>query len=304
MPAGLPPGIPGIGLEMLGAMQQAPQSVRQSMTEGWRPGSDGQARHAKPGSRAGPPRVQQSTGREEEPGRRAGNHGEAMSPDGSLLRDALPRGRLLTLAALLAAAGALWAWEVDPATLHREAARLPAGPALALLVVLPLAGFPAAPLHLAAGIRFGAGRGLGLVALSILLQLAASQALAGWWRRIPGPHVALAAWGRGLPRSAHPSLCLLAALLPGVPYSFVNYGLPLAGVRPATCIACTLPVHVARASVVVLLGDQSDRLTPARIAALGAYALVILGLSAWAFRRLRARLAGPPPAAGGPTRGA
>jgi hypothetical protein len=31
MPAGLPCGIPGIGDEMLGAMQQAPQFVRQSM---------------------------------------------------------------------------------------------------------------------------------------------------------------------------------------------------------------------------------------------------------------------------------
>jgi hypothetical protein len=33
-PAGLPSGIPGMGLEMLGAMQQAPQPGRQSIARG------------------------------------------------------------------------------------------------------------------------------------------------------------------------------------------------------------------------------------------------------------------------------
>jgi hypothetical protein len=33
-PAGLPPGMPGIGLLMEGAMQQAPQPGRQFMAEG------------------------------------------------------------------------------------------------------------------------------------------------------------------------------------------------------------------------------------------------------------------------------
>lgn len=224
-----------------------------------------------------------------------------MDPEGSLLRGALPRRRILLGIAAALAVGVLWAWEVDPVQVHRGAARLPAGPAFGLLVVLPLAGFPASVLHLAAGIRFGATQGLLLVALSILIQLVASHTLVRWWRRTPGPHPGLAALARRVPEAAHPALCVLAALLPGIPYSVVNYGLALAGVRLGTFVACTLPVHVVRASVVVLLGDQSDRLTPARLAALGAYGLVILAASAWAYRRLRARLAGPPPAAGGPT---
>ena len=212
----------------------------------------------------------------------------------------LPWRGVLTLVAIVAAIGCAVYSQIDIHTVHAEAARLPGWAAFALLVVLPLFGFPASLLHVAAGIRFGIALGLALVALSILLQLLASFAIVRIWRE----RFERARWVRRvrerIPRGAHPSICIMAVLLPGAPYAGVNYVLPLLGVPLRTYVLCCLPVHALRSTVTVTLGDQSDQLTPARLAVLIGYALAILSVSWWAYRRLRSRLEDPPAAAGDP----
>lgn len=213
----------------------------------------------------------------------------------------LPWGRIAVGCALAAAATAFLFSRIDVHELHRTAARMPAVPAFALLAVLPLIGFPASVLHVAAGIRFGAPLGLALVAASIAFQLVASHFIVQRWR----DRFERASWirkvRRRLPQGTHSSICVFAVLLPGAPYAAINYALPLIGVRLRTFLLCCFPIHVLRSSITVVLGDQSDRLTPARLAVLAGYALLIAGASWWMYRRVKRQFGDQPAAAGDPT---
>lgn len=209
----------------------------------------------------------------------------------------LPWRKVAGVAVVLAIAAALVFRHIDIEALHASADRLPGIVAFALLTLLPLVGFPASILHVAAGIRFGQGLGLALVALSILLQLLASYALVHLFRERFTRW--LAPVRKKIPSGAHASVCVLAVLLPGAPFTAINYVLPLLGVPLRTYLLCCLPLHVLRSTVTVTFGGQSDHLTPGRLAALVAYALLILGASAWTYRRVRSQLESPPPAAGG-----
>jgi uncharacterized membrane protein YdjX (TVP38/TMEM64 family) len=210
---------------------------------------------------------------------------------------ALPWKKIATVAAVFVTIGAILFHALDMDRVHAYAARLNGGIAFALLTVLPLLGFPASVLHVAAGIRFGIPLGLTLVAASILLQLLASYALvhlfhdrfAHW----------LARWRARIPHGAHASICVLAVLLPGAPFAAVNYLLPLIGVPLRTYLLCCLPLHVLRATVTVSFGDQSDHLTGTRLAVLVAYGALILGASWWTYRRVKAQLEDPSSSADG-----
>jgi uncharacterized membrane protein YdjX (TVP38/TMEM64 family) len=212
----------------------------------------------------------------------------------------LPWGRIVIGLLVLGGAGALLYSQIDVHELHRSAARLPAGVAFALLAILPLIGFPASLLHVAAGIRFGAPLGLLLVSLSIALQLLASFAIVRIWRH----RFERARWvkkvRKRIPEGAHASICVFTVLLPGAPYTGINYVLPLIGVPLRTFMLCCLPIHTLRSTVTVIFGDQSDSLTPARLAGLVAYAVTILGVSWWMYRRVRRQFEGRPAAASDP----
>ena len=212
---------------------------------------------------------------------------------------AIPWKRLLVGAVLVAGAGWWFYRYGDIDAVHRAAARLNGGVAFALLCVLPLLGFPASLLHVAAGIRFGVPLGLTLVSLSIGFQLLASYGLVHWWRRRFSESAWLQRVRRRLPRGTHASVCVFAVLLPGAPFTAINYVLPLVGVRLRTLLICAWPLHTLRATVTVAFGDQSDHLSAGRLAGLLVYAAAILGASAWTYRRVRSQLADQPSAEDG-----
>jgi uncharacterized membrane protein YdjX (TVP38/TMEM64 family) len=212
-------------------------------------------------------------------------------------------GRWLLLAAVIAAGATYLFRHGGIETVHRYAQQWNGGLVFALLVVLPLIGFPASELHVAAGIRFGAALGLALVSVSILLQLLASYALVQVWRDTFARWAWLRRVRERIPPGARTSVCVLAVLLPGAPFAAVNYALPLVGVRLRTLLLCAWPLHTLRATVTVAFGDQSSHhLTATRLALLLAYGAAILGASAWTYRRVRAQLEAPRPAAGDPKR--
>lgn len=188
--------------------------------------------------------------------------------------------------------------QIDAAAIHARAAEFNGVAAFALLTLLPLVGFPASVLHVAAGIRFGSALGLVLVSASVVLQLLGSYVLVHvfrrWFDRIGWIHRVR----DRIPKGAHPSLCVFAVMLPGAPYAAINYSLPLVGVPLRTYLLCCWPLHSLRATITVFLGGQSAHLTGARLAVLGAYGLLILGASWWTFLRLRAQLGDPRAAAG------
>lgn len=203
--------------------------------------------------------------------------------------------RTIVIGALVLIGIAVLSQRIDIDDVHEYASRLNPIAAFALLTVLPLLGFPVTVLHVAMGIRFEAPLALTLVAISIVLQLLASFALV---------HTFRAKFARRLdqvrqriPRTAHGSMCLFTMLLPGVPYFAKNYVLPLLGVPLRTYLLVCAPIHIIRSSVAIMLGDQSDDLTPGRIVGLAIYFSLTLLASWWMFRRLRAQVGSPRPRA-------
>jgi uncharacterized membrane protein YdjX (TVP38/TMEM64 family) len=129
---------------------------------------------------------------------------------------------------------------------------------------------------------------MALVAAATVLQLLASYGLVHLFRDKFARR--LAAVRKRIPRTAHGAACLFTTLLPGVPFFAKNYVLPLIGVPLRTYLLICFPVYVARATVAVVFGDQSDHLTPARIAWLALYFAATLGASWWMFRKVRSQV--------------
>ncbi len=203
-----------------------------------------------------------------------------------------PWRKIATFALVLGGIAALVYSRVDLEAVHERAASFNPFLAFALLAVLPLIGFPASLLHIAAGIRFGAPLGLTLVSLSILFQLLVSYGVVRFWK----DRFSRARWVKKvrdrIPEGAHASVCVFTVLLPGAPYAVINYVLPLVGVPLRTFILCAWPLHTLRSTVTVVFGDQSDHLTATRLAVLICYALLILGASWWTYRRLQSQFEG------------
>lgn len=183
--------------------------------------------------------------------------------------------------------------QIDVAALHERAKGINGALIFTLMVVLPLVGFPVSVGHAVAGVRFGLGLGLALVAMSIVLQMLLSYALVKampklFAKRFEGIR-------KRLPHGAHTPVTQFTMLLPGVPYFAQNYVLPVIGVPLGTYLRWGVPIHIAKSIVGVIFGDMSDDLTPGRIAGFVAYTVFTTVACAWAFQRLQAQMKGPSP---------
>ena len=187
--------------------------------------------------------------------------------------------------------------QIDVNALHARAQEVNGVLVFVLMTVLPLVGFPVSVCHAVAGVRFGLGPGLALVAASILLQMLASYALVkampNFFARRMEP------FRQKLPKTAHGSLTVFTMILPGVPYFAQNYVLPLVGVPLGIYLLWGWPIHILKSIVGIVFGEMSDDLTPGRIAGFAAYAIFITVTTAWAFRRLQAQMKDQPAAADG-----
>jgi len=208
---------------------------------------------------------------------------------------------IIVIALILVAVG-LISQRVDIDRVRDYTEHLNSGLVFVVITVLPLVGFPVTVLHILAGMRWGPKLGLALVVLSILIQLLASYALVHLFR--PMFERRLAKFRERIPKGAHGPVTLLTALLPGVPYFAKNYLIPVMGVPLRTFLLWCFPLHALRASIAVIFGDQSDDLTPTRIAWFCAYFVIITLSCGWVFRRVRAEVGDPSPAASGRTRSA
>lgn len=213
-------------------------------------------------------------------------HAVKRRPDASRLRE-WP-WKAIVAAVLLLGGLALLSSRVDVEQVHERTQALNGAAVFALVVLLPLLGFPVSVMHVLAGIRWGTGVGFALVVASILLQLLASYGLVHLAR--PLFERKLQPVLRRLPDGEHGALCAFTLLLPGVPYFLKNYALPVARVPLLPYLLWCFPIHAVRASIAVFFGDASDQLTPPRIAGIALYAITITLLCAWAFRRLRRQL--------------
>jgi uncharacterized membrane protein YdjX (TVP38/TMEM64 family) len=160
---------------------------------------------------------------------------------------------------------------------------------LPLMAVLPIAGFPIAVVYLVAGARFGPVWGGVVVAGITVVHLLGTYLVARSFLRAPlqrfierrNAHLP------EVPEDEQAAVCLIAALVPGLPYVVRNYALALAGVRLKYYLGVCLPVYVARSYVTILLGDMTSDPTRTKIIVLVIVDILKVGICALVIWRLR-----------------
>lgn len=217
---------------------------------------------------------------------------EPPAPRARLQPRTWPRRRVLLILLAVVVIAAVWfgGRGVDLGRFHAWMQRLPAAGVAGLVALLPLVGFPISALHLAAGLRFDFGAALALVAAATLGQHVVAWALV---RALPARFfVRLEPWRKKLAGAGHRQAAVLCCLLPGMPYTVQLYLLPVMGAPLRVLCLVSVPLHTARASVTILLGNISDHLSAGRVAALVVYYLLVFAICGVALRRLRRALAG------------
>jgi len=194
---------------------------------------------------------------------------------------------LSTLGATAVVLSLLWG-RVDIDHVHQQAERIPGALAFALMVVLPLVGCPATLVNLGAGIRFGIGGGLPLVALAIVIHQLIAFQLVRWRPAMFGPLVDPIR--RRLPKGSHGSVAVFSALIPGVPYWMQVYSMPLIGLRLKTVLLYCVPLHTIRSMIALIGGDISDHPSPGWLVGLGVYAVILMSVCFYAGRRIRQKV--------------
>jgi uncharacterized membrane protein YdjX (TVP38/TMEM64 family) len=160
---------------------------------------------------------------------------------------------------------------------------------LPLMALLPIAGFPISVVYLVAGARFGPVWGGVVVAGVTAVHLVGTYLVARSFLREPlkrfieKRHAHLPE----IPEDEQAAICLIAALVPGLPYVVRNYLLALAGVKFRYYFWVCLPVYVARSYVTILLGDMSSDPTSAKIIVLIVVDVLKVAICALVIWRLR-----------------
>jgi uncharacterized membrane protein YdjX (TVP38/TMEM64 family) len=90
-----------------------------------------------------------------------------------------------------------------------------------------------------------------------------------------------------IPEDEQAAICVIASLVPGLPYVVRNYLLALAGVRLKYLLVVCLPIYVVRSYVTILLGGMGAEPDTRRIVILlgiDALKAVICALVIWRLR--------------------
>ena len=161
--------------------------------------------------------------------------------------------------------------------------------ALPLMAVLPILGFPIAIVYLFAGARFGPIGGGAVVAAITAIHLLGTYLIANSFLRAPlkrfieKRHKHLPE----IPEDEQAAVCVIAALVPGLPYFVRNYLLALGGVKLKYLFLVCLPIYVARSYVTILLGDMGADPDKSKLLILLVVDGVKVGICAFVIWRLR-----------------
>ncbi len=161
--------------------------------------------------------------------------------------------------------------------------------ALPLMALLPIAGFPIAVVYLFAGARFGPLWGGVVVAVVTAIHLVGTHLVARSFLRAP-----LQRWIEKkqkrlpqIPEDEQAAVCVIAALVPGIPYFVRNYLLALGGVKLKYFFYVMLPMYVARSYVTILLGDMGSDPSKQKLFILLGVDVLKVGICAFVIWRLR-----------------
>jgi len=178
--------------------------------------------------------------------------------------------------------------------IHARAQDLPGWAGFASVTLLPLVGFPLSILHVAAGVRFGIGGGIAVVAGATFIQTILAWALVLLIPRVFERR--LSAWKDRIPETSHRNMIILCSLLPGLPYTVQLYLLPLIGVPLRLLLIWAVPIHTIRAIISIAGGDMSDDITVTKVVFFVVYYAVIFSACVITVRRLQGQYRAPKPA--------
>ncbi len=193
--------------------------------------------------------------------------------------------------------------DIDWQALQRLLLALDPIACIAIMALLPVAGFSIGIVYLVAGAKFGPAMGGLVIAGATACHLVLTHMIARGFLR-----ERLVRWfSRSkhrlpeIPASEEKAISALAALVPGLPYFARNYLLALSGVPLRIYFWICLPIYVARSYITILLGDLTSDPSGTRLGWLiGVYLLklAICGiLIRWLLKR-HAGKDGDPPAPG------
>ena len=179
----------------------------------------------------------------------------------------------------------------DTEALHAWAVTVPGWLVFTLMALLPVFGVPVSLVLVIGGARFGTVGGLIAAAFATAIHLLLTYWLANSFLR--GPIESFFKKRKyklpKVPKSEYVSVSLLTALVPGLPYTAKNYLLVLGGVPFRHFFWVCLPAHFVHASLGIIFGDMTKKLTPTNIAFLIIYGTVLTLLCRRVVKRLRAR---------------
>jgi len=176
-------------------------------------------------------------------------------------------------------------------TIHEWSARLNGGLLFVLMAALPLVGVPMSLLCVMAGAKFGPWEGLGLTALAVSINLAASWWIAHTWLRKPVEKLLQKTHYKkpSLQKGEYIGVCILTALFPGPSYTLKNYFLALSNLPFRIIFWIGLPAHLFAMSPGVFFGTFSGAMTWQKATFLVIYTLLLIGVSQYLIRRFRRR---------------
>ena len=160
---------------------------------------------------------------------------------------------------------------------------------IALMAVLPLAGFSISIVYLIVGARFGPYWGLPVVIGITAFHLLMTYWLTRSFFRAPLERF-LERRGYHLPHvlpGEQTGVCLLGVLVPGLPYFARNYLLALTEVRLKIYFWTCLIVYVLRSYVAILIGDLTSSPDASQFVTLAIVYAVKLSICAYIVWRLR-----------------
>jgi uncharacterized membrane protein YdjX (TVP38/TMEM64 family) len=160
-----------------------------------------------------------------------------------------------------------------------------------LMALLPLVGAPISIFCIMAGAKFGPWGGLATTGAAVAVNLLISWWIMRSWLREPVEKL-LQRTPYKIPvieKGEYAGVCLLTTLIPGPSYTIKNYFLALSNLPFRIIFMIGLPAHLFAMSTGIFFGDFSGAINTPKIIFLICYTLLLVGVSHFLIRRIRAR---------------
>jgi uncharacterized membrane protein YdjX (TVP38/TMEM64 family) len=146
-------------------------------------------------------------------------------------------------------------------------------------------------LGIMAGAKFGPLNGLAVSGAAVAINLITSWWMMRSWLRKPVEKLLQKTEYKipTLQKGEYAGICLLTALVPGPSYTLKNYFLALSNLPFRIIFWIGLPAHLFAMSPGIFFGNFSGAMTTSKAAFLIAYTLLLIGVSHYLIRRIRAR---------------